>query len=427
VIFDDHDITRLGPAARARRGIGRTFQHPAVFERLRVDANVALAVTRSRRRAVTERADAALATAGLTEHAGTVVGDLPYGLRRRLELAIALAAQPRLLLLDEPSAGLGPADVGLLVTAIGNLPGDVTVLLIDHQLDLVWGIADTVTVLDHGQHVATGAPDEIRANPDVQAAYLGTNVSAGTPGRKPPSGETSLRIENLSVGYHGAPVLHELSCEASAGEVVAILGRNGAGKTTLINSLAGLVPRGPGSSIEISGSVLPGGPAHRAARAGIAVVPQGRRLFGLTVGEHLAVAAATCRRERHWTRERVLELLPSLRQRLGHKAALLSGGEQQMLALARALLSNPRVLLLDEPGVGLAPAIIEDLAGVLRSIAGEGVTVLIAEQNLHLALGLADRVLVLERGRIALTATAAELPEPAVRRRLDTLLGVVPG
>lgn len=442
VVFDQHDITRLGPAARARRGIGRTFQHPAVFEQLPLEANVALALTRAvarsswsrRRRVVAERVETALAAADLTGHARTTVRNLSYGLRRRLELAIALAAQPRLLLLDEPSAGLGPADVSRLVDTIQNLPDDVTVLLIDHHLELVWGVADTVTVLDHGQHVATGDQAQIRADPHVQAAYLGagTGPLANEPDRSPVCERTVLRVRNLSVGYHGAPVLHELDFDASAGEVVAVLGRNGAGKTTLMNSLAGLVPRAPGSSIELDGAPLPTGPAHLAARAGVAIVPQGRRLFDLSVAEHLAAAVATARHRRtthadqRWTREQVLALLPALERRLGHQAMLLSGGEQQMLALARALLGCPTVLLLDEPAEGLAPAVVEQLAAVLRKIAADGVTVLIAEQNLHLALGLADRVLVLERGRIALAADAGELTEAGVGRQLDSLLGVVP-
>ena len=442
VIFDQQDITRLGPAARARRGIGRTFQHPAVFENLSVKANVALAVTRKvaprswpRRRVVAERVDTALAAADLADLGGVMVRNLSYGLRRRLELAIALAARPRLLLLDEPSAGLGPADVRQLVGTIKSLPDDVTILLIDHQLELVWGVADTVTVLDHGQQVATGGPAEIRANPDVQAAYLGASTgapAADVPDRPPAAAPTVLRVRKLSAGYHGAPVLHGLDFDASAGEVVAVLGRNGAGKTTLISSLAGLLPRAPGSTVELDGAALPTGQAHRAARAGVAVVPQGRRLFDLSVAEHLTAAVATARHrrlaptDRRWTREQVLELLPALQRRLGHQATQLSGGEQQMLALARALLGCPQLLLLDEPAEGLAPAIVEKLATVLRTIAAGGVTVLIAEQNLHLALGLADRVLILERGRIALAARADELTEPGVRRQLDSLLGVVP-
>lgn len=438
VLFDQHDITRIGPAGRARRGIGRTFQHPAVFPRLTVAANVALAITGAafRRRHVRRQVSAALAETDLTAHAATSVRDLSYGLRRRLELAIALAARPRLLLLDEPSAGLDPAEVSRLTDTIRGLPGDVTILLIDHHLDLIWDVADTVTVLDHGRHLTTGTPAQIRADPAVHAAYLGTNTQppAHRPAFRPGNDQPLLRVQGLRVGYQGAPVLHDLSLHDDAGRVLGVLGRNGAGKTTLLNALAGLLPRSAESAIELDGVPLPAGRPHLTARAGVALVPQGRRLFDLRVNEHLTAALAASRHHRNahgthrqWTTNDVLDLLPALRPRLRHHAEQLSGGEQQMLALARALLGSPRLLLLDEPAEGLAPALVDHLADAIRRIAADGVTVLIAEQNLHLALGTADRVLVLDRGRIALTADTAQITEPSVRHQLDALLGVASG
>ena len=438
VIYDQRDITRMSPAARARRGIGRTFQHPAVFGRLTVSANIALAITGTpfHPARVQQQVTTALCAADLTEHADTPARDLSYGHRRRLELAIALAARPRLLLLDEPSAGLDPAEVTRLVDTIRGLPNDVTILLVDHHLDFIWDIADTVTVLDHGQHLATGTGEEIRAHPRVHAAYLGTGTRPQTTGAdartdaRPVEETPTLRVRALRVGYHGAPVLHDLSFDARAGEILAVLGRNGAGKTTLLNALAGLLPPATDSTIEFDGTPLPVDHPHRTARAGVAIVPQGRRLFDLRVGEHLTVATAASRRHRgtrrRWTREQVLDLLPALRPRLGHHASQLSGGEQQMLALARALLGCPRVLLLDEPAEGLAPAIVQHLAAAVRQIASDGVTVLIAEQNLHLTLGLAHHVLVLQHGQLAFTTAASPLADPSVRRHLDALLGVVP-
>ncbi|HEX5540816.1 MAG TPA: ATP-binding cassette domain-containing protein [Micromonospora sp.] len=435
VLFDGRDIGRLGAAARARRGISRTWQHPAIFPRLSVAANVALAVTRHSMRPgrlrrlgrarIGDRSGAVLARVGLTAHAGVRAGRLPYGLRRRLEFAVALAVQPRLLLLDEPSAGLAPDEISLLTAAINALPPEVTVVLIDHNLDLVWAVADTVTVLDHGRQLATGTPAEIRADPRVRAAYLTTGPAAPAAGGAT-SGPVLLRVQGLRAGYQGAPVLDDLDLQLAEGEVLAVLGRNGAGKTTLLNSLAGLLTPAPSTVIELAGARIESGQPHRIARAGVALVPQGRRLFDLTVAEHLTAAAAVSPgggNGRRWRREEILTLLPSLRNRLRHHARQLSGGEQQMLALARALLTNPRLLLLDEPSEGLAPAVVEQLAGIIRDIANEGVGVLVAEQNVPLVLNIADRVLVVERGRIVMATDRRGFGDER-RQRLDELLGV---
>ncbi|UWP82413.1 ATP-binding cassette domain-containing protein [Dactylosporangium fulvum] len=459
ILLDGNDVTRLGPAARARRGIGRTFQHPAVVGGLTVAANLALAVTwwapagvRSRMLARSTRpsvrsgtVDAALDAAGLTAYATVRAGDLSYGLRRRVELATALAARPRLLLLDEPSAGLDPDEITQLTATLRALPADMAVLLIDHHLDLVWAVADTVTVLHHGRHITTGPPAAVRTDPAVHAAYLTPPAARHQPpaalgsaaptshprGRAAgwPVATPVLQVQALRVGYHGAAVLHDVDLDVPAGTVVAVLGRNGAGKSTLLNTIAGLQPRHPGSRIDLDGRPLPARP-EQAAHAGVAIVPQGRRLVpGLTVAEHLTLAAAARRPHtaRRWDRDDLLTLLPPLAARLGHPAARLSGGEQQMLALARALAGGPRLLLLDEPAEGLAPAIVEQLATAIRQVAAGQMTVLLAEQHLPLAHAVADRVVVLDRGRLVFDTPAAGLHDNAVRHRLEVLLGVAAG
>ncbi len=228
--------------------------------------------------------------------------------------------------------------------------------------------------------------------------------SASTPGH-------ALVLKELSAGYRGVPVVRELNLEVRPGEVVALLGPNGAGKTTTLETIAGL-NRPISGTVELSGETISGVPAHLLARRGLALVPEGRALFpGLTVREHLRLAVGRGRRAGSHEDE-LLEMLPELRKCLGRKAGLLSGGEQQMLAIGRALVTRPRLLLVDEMSLGLAPVIVERLIPILRRAADElGASVLFVEQHVALALEVADRAYVLTHGRIRLEGAAAELRE----------------
>ncbi|ASW54397.1 ABC transporter ATP-binding protein [Plantactinospora sp. KBS50] len=222
-----------------------------------------------------------------------------------------------------------------------------------------------------------------------------------------------LTVDRLVAGYAGGIALHEVSLTVATGTVQAVVGRNGAGKSTLVHAIAGLLPPYSGR-IDLDGAQLAGLPAHRAARAGIGLVPQGRRVFPrLTVTEHLTLAASSARGRRRgsggWTVPRVLDLLPRLAERGRHRGDQLSGGEQQMLAIARALLTQPRVLLLDEPCEGLAPGLAARIRELVAELAGTGLTVLLVEQQLHHAVQVADRVAVLEYGRLVYDHPAAEV------------------
>jgi branched-chain amino acid transport system ATP-binding protein len=223
-----------------------------------------------------------------------------------------------------------------------------------------------------------------------------------------PSGH-ALAVRDLNAGYRGVPVVRELNLEVRPGEVVALLGPNGAGKTTTLETIAGL-HRPISGTVELSGESIGGKPAHVLASRGVALVPEGRALFpGLTVHEHLRLAG---RRGRGAARpeDELLEMLPELRKCLGRKAGLLSGGEQQMLAVGRALVTRPRLLLVDEMSLGLAPVIVERLLPILRRAASElGSSVLFVEQHVALALEISDRAYILTHGRIRLEGAAAEL------------------
>lgn len=221
---------------------------------------------------------------------------------------------------------------------------------------------------------------------------------------------TSLAARGISVGYDGLAVARSIELDVAGGQVLAVLGPNGAGKTTLLLTVAGLLPPVEGS-VEVDGEAIRAGSPRAANRAGIVLVPDNRALFTqLTPGEHLRLAA-----RRAGLVEEVLELFPALARRSAVKAGALSGGEQQMLALARALVQEPKVLLIDEMSMGLAPVVVEALMPVIRRVADErGAVVVLVEQHVHLALEIADQALVLVHGEVALRGPAGEVRADAM-------------
>src|SRR3984957_1599206 len=235
-----------------------------------------------------------------------------------------------------------------------------------------------------------------------------------TPASSASASGHGLAVRDLFAGYRGVPVIREVNLEVRPGEVVALLGPNGAGKTTTLETIAGL-NRPISGTVELSGENVGGKPAYVLARRSLALVPEGRALFpGLTVREHLRLAAGRgSAHSRRASREaELLEMLPELGKCLNRKAGLLSGGEQQMLAVGRALVTRPRLLLVDEMSLGLAPVIVERLLPILRRAADElGSSVLFVEQHVALALEISDRAYVLTHGRIRLEGPAAELRE----------------
>jgi branched-chain amino acid transport system ATP-binding protein len=231
-----------------------------------------------------------------------------------------------------------------------------------------------------------------------------------------------LAVENVHTAYGLSRVLFGISLEIAAGECVCLLGRNGVGKTTTIRSVMGLAPPTSGR-IRWQGCDITGWPPHRVARAGIGFVPEDRRIFAeLTVRENLEVGVRAARRPGRWTTNTVEELFPVLRERQDQRGGLLSGGEQQMLTIARTLTGNPELLLLDEPSEGLAPLVVDMLCAKIGELKAQGLTILLAEQRVDFALGLADRVYVLEKGMIRFSGAAAELRRDKVL--LDRLLSL---
>ncbi|MCX8007106.1 MAG: ABC transporter ATP-binding protein [Coriobacteriia bacterium] len=218
----------------------------------------------------------------------------------------------------------------------------------------------------------------------------------------------ALVVDGLSAGYGRVEVVREVSLRVAPGEVVALLGSNGAGKSTLLKAICGLVAPWAGT-VSIGHEDVTGRPPEHLVRRGVALVPEGRMLFGaLTVSDNLALGAYA-HRDPTQVRERVLSLFPVLASRLGQRASTLSGGEQQMLAIGRALMSRPQVMLLDEPSLGLAPRVVADIFDVLDELRADGIAVLLVEQDANLALKHADRGYVMRGGRIVMEGSARDL------------------
>jgi ABC-type branched-subunit amino acid transport system ATPase component/ABC-type branched-subunit amino acid transport system permease subunit len=350
---------------------------------------------------------------GLEGIEGIEGGELSYGGQRLVDLGIALGCKPQVLLLDEPLAGLAATERERVSNLIRNVAANIPVLIVEHDIDRVLGLSQRVTVMNQGEVLMAGSPDEVRRDRRVQEVYTGSGippVSSRT--SADPPGETMLRFEAVNAFYGKSHILHDATLDVRAGEIVALLGRNGAGKSTLLKTLAGLVTPMSGR-IEYEGRDIAGMPAPDIARAGIGYVPQGRGLFaGMTVRENLALGRLARKTDGTagvvWSEQQIFETFPRLKERVDIAADYLSGGEQQMVAVARALSGNVKLLLLDEPFEGLAPNVILELFKVF-DLLRRHISIVIVEHNLDLVLALADRVFALERGAVFHQGPAAPL------------------
>jgi branched-chain amino acid transport system ATP-binding protein len=417
IALGSRPLDRLAAHEIARTGLARTFQTSELFSGLSVLDNVRVGLQGNRLgipiasrtggpAAGTERrlAESLLAFVGYRGGVERAAAELPHVDRRLVEIARALATRPQALLLDEPAAGLGHGDKAHLRELLGRLSSiGIAVVLVEHDVNLVMDVSDAVVVLDAGRVIAAGSPQRVQNDPAVIKAYLGETGFTPAPRRKPlPEADAPLlSAQSLHAGYGDLPVLTGIDLVVRPGELVAILGANGAGKSTTMRALSGLL-RPVQGAIKLEGREISGLLAHRIARAGLVLVPEGRQIFPeLSVMDNLRLGAySRGGRGIEAEIEAMLERFPALRERRFHHAGLLSGGEQQMLALARGLLARPRALLLDEPSLGLAPAAIAKLFAALAELREEGTTLVLVEQMAGLALALADRAYVLETGRI---------------------------
>ncbi|HYL81899.1 MAG TPA: branched-chain amino acid ABC transporter ATP-binding protein/permease, partial [Candidatus Acidoferrum sp.] len=409
VRFKGEPISGLRPDQIVARGISRSFQIISVFQELPVLENVRIAVqarsphrfdllSRAEKLAdLVEEARGIVGLVGLAGKEAMTASSLSHGDQRLLEIGIALATAPEVLLLDEPLAGLSPRERVRVGDLIRRLAERVTIVLIEHDIDQVLALSDRITVLHQGKVIAEGTPAEIQQDRQVQEAYLGGLKVSEVEHRTAPSTASLLSLERINTFYGKSHILHDVSLEVREGEVVCLLGRNGAGKTTTLSSIMGTASTRTGA-IQFRGQSIAGAPPEEIGRLGIGLVPQGRRIFpNLTVMENLLIARRNGKGR--WDAGSVFRLFPKLEQLKSRRGEHLSGGELQMLAIARALMGNPQLLLLDEPFEGLAPAIVEGVWRALAEIRGT-MTLLLVEQNADLALALGDRAYVINNGQI---------------------------
>ena len=435
VFFKGQDITALEPYQIANHGIARSFQILSIFKDLTVFENIRVSVQskttyRFSMLAVTDtlteinrEAERILDQVGLRPLRDQIAMNISHGDQRLLEIGITLAMKPELLMLDEPLAGLAAKERVKIAGLIRALAGEHTVILIDHDIDQILNISDRITVLAQGKVIAEGSPDEIQANPLVQEAYIGgfdrEHLVSHPPQRR--TDVPLLTVERINTSYGKSHILHDVSLAVYPGELVCLLGRNGAGKTTTLHSIIGLTPPWRGE-IRFGGEAIARLQPEQISRKGIMLVPQGRRIFpNLTVQENLEIAFMQAGRNGHpvvWTPDRAYELLPQLGRLRARRGEQMSGGELQMLAIARALMSNGQLLMLDEPFEGLAPTIVEGLWKVINELKKE-MTILLVEQNADLALSLGDRVYVVNNGQIEFEGAAqAIIDDHELRQKL---------
>ena len=461
VVLNGRDITNSKPHQRARLGIGRTFQRLETFGTLDVRDNVLVAAEMrhgwSREKFKPgDLTDELIERIGLTSVAHERVDRLPTGTQRLVELARALATKPRVILLDEPSAGLNESETDDLAELLVELAATgLGMLLVEHDMGLVMSACHHIHVLDFGQIIAVGTPTEVQANALVRAAYLGEGdeaeevpedqqallqevsalqsevraeseadapngtvptvsvvevASAAGSGPNGPTAGAALELIDIKAAYGSIDVLHGVNITIPRGTVYALLGPNGAGKSTTLKVASGRLNPTSGE-VHFLGEKITGRASDRLARDGLCTIPEGRGIFpNLTVLENLRTMTYTGVSLSD-IEEQAYSRFPRLKERRKQMAGTLSGGEQQMMAIARAIGTNPKVLLLDELSMGLAPLVVSELYDVVKRIAADDVSILVVEQFAHEVLDVADVAAIILHGKIQFEGPPLEVAD----------------
>ncbi|MGI8793041.1 MAG: ATP-binding cassette domain-containing protein [Acidimicrobiales bacterium] len=448
ISFRGGDLLRRAPGDRAELGIGRTLQNVRLFPYLTVVENVMMGLhrhgksgpladalrlpsARAEEKRLRAEAEETIELIGMQAFAEKFASELSYGTLRLLELGCMLALKATFLLLDEPASGISQKETEALGPLLRDIKAktNATMLFIEHDMPLVMSLSDWIYCLDAGQNLSEGNPDEVQADPAVIEAYLGTPTErqktaeasgsthggkkarggAKTKGRSAPppveesAGEVLLEVTGIDVMYDKVQVLYDVDFTVHKGERVALLGTNGAGKSTVLKAASRLIPVTAGE-IRWKGTDLAGLAAEEVVRLGLGHVPGGRGMFPtLTVAENLKMGGYLLEDQSTLGAEieRIIGYFPWVKDRLGQQAGTLSGGEQQQLATARALITRPEVLMIDELSLGLAPIVVERLMETVQRLhEEEGLTVVIVEQQATFALGYTDRAYFLEKGEV---------------------------
>ncbi len=424
ILIGSQEVAGMPSHAVAQAGIARTYQTTQLFGQVSVIDNVMIAFRKGRlgRRGASQTAngderrlaESLLSFVGYTGPIDRRASALPHVDKRLVEIARALATRPSVLLLDEPAAGLSATDtkaLGVLMRQIAAL--NIAVILVEHDMDLVMGISDRIVVLDAGSKIADGGPDTVRNDAQVLKAYLGEGTVHDRSRAKPLAAqENVVAVKDLAASYGAVAALHGVDLTVNEGELVCVLGANGAGKSTLMRALSGL-HRPVRGEVQLNGNRIESLVAHSIAKHGLVLVPEGRQVFPeLSVVDNIRLGGfSRPAAELEADVERMLTRFPRLRERANQRAGLLSGGEQQMLAIARGLVAKPKVLMLDEPSLGLAPALIENLYSILAELRDQGITILLVDQMAGLALSVADRAYILQSGAVVQSGPARDFSE----------------
>ncbi len=397
----------------AKNGLAMVFQHSRPLKRQTTLENIKLALLPDSifafvpKPSVDARARELAQRVGLSEVMSTAADDLAFAHLRRLEFAKALALEPKVLLLDEPFAGLAPAEVKEFIDLIQSFRDQGhAIVLVDHNVKAVSGLVDRIVAMYLGEKIAEGPPDKVTADARVREVFLGSAMdeeaeAPASPAAAKPRQDTEalLQVRIEALRYGKAQALEQIHLDIAAGEFISVIGLNGAGKTSLFNAISGFV--GFEGDILWRGQSLRGRSPAAISRSCIAHCPENRELFRyMSVHDNLDLGGyRRSPTERAETLDHIFELFPRLAERRWQMANTLSGGEQQMLTVARALMLRPQLLILDEPTLGLAPLVMDAISETIETLRRElGMTILLGEQNVLFALRHSDRLYLLENG-----------------------------
>lgn len=441
VFFRDKRITNMRPNKRVELGIARTFQMVKPFYNMAAYKNIIIPLYSKRVKKLEggkygDRDDVAI---DFLEEVGfekdslvpyKVAGTLPHGYLKRLELARALALRPQLLILDELYSGMSMSEVASTLPLIEKIKEEgTTLIMVEHRLRELFRVVDRVVVLNFGQKIAEGSSKEVMEIEEVKKAYIGSEQVTPDTFRTEDASEKMemknlLKINNLMVFYENAIALNDLSLEVNKGEIVGVFGSNSAGKSTLMNAISGLLmhlrykeERKGGARITILGEVkfegqdiLSTKPSNRVEK-GIVLCRERHPIFReSSVIENLRISGHLGKRQAVKEKlEFVFDLFPHLKKLRRARAGMLSGGEQQMLAIGIALVASPSLLLMDEPLLGLSPGMQTEVVRALKKIRQEGITILVTEQYAAPIMPIVDRGYVVESGTFVVSGTRDEL------------------